>query len=168
MARKPKLSKEEEEILPRLYTKWTEEQMIVFLKEAIERHSPRTKKSTRCDWRDYEIGIRRWYILGLFNRGMSKIKTQQYLQSVLGISYDTAQKYTVDALRYLTEDGEEKIEDYRNSTRERLMGIIESCISRNDYKSALTAQEQLNKINGLYTQQVEVKADTTMKFNFGE
>lgn len=153
---------------PRLYTEWDDETIINFLKEVVVSHHPRTCKNTKSKWTDEEVTIRRWFILELFRRGMSKIKINHFLQTALNISYDTAKKYINDVLKYLTETNEETIENMRNTARERLEGIIQSCVERGRMKEAISALDQLNKINGLYVQNVEVKADTTMTFNFGE
>lgn len=153
---------------PRLYTEWDDNTIINFLKDTAVRHNPRTVKNSKPKWTEEEKTIRRWFILDLFRRGQSKIKINHLLQTSLEISYSTANKYIKDALEYLTESNEETIENMRNTARERLEGIIQTCVETHRMKEAISALDQLNKINGLYVQNVEVKADTTMTFNFGE
>lgn len=153
---------------PRLYTEWDDETIIKFLKAAVIKGSPRTPNNSKTKWGGEELTVRRWFILELFKRGMSKVKINHYLQDKLEIAYCTARRYIVDALNYLTEDSEDTIEYYRAIARERLEGIIEHCISTDNMKGALGASEQLNKINGLYIERKEIKGDATIAFEFGE
>ena len=153
---------------PRLYTEWDEETIIMFLKGVVIKSNPRTPKNTKTKWSDDELAVRRWYILDLFKRGMSKVKVNHYLQDKLEISYCTSRRYIDDAMNYLTEDSEDTIEHYRAIARERLENMIERCIATNNMKSALGASEQLNKINGLYIERKEIKGDASIAFEFGE
>lgn len=153
---------------PRLYTEWDDETIITFLKGVVEKSNPKTAKNTKLKWSDDEKTIRRWFVLDLFRRGMSKVKVNHYLQDKLEIAYCTARRYIEDAMDYLTEDSEDTIEHYRAVARNRLEGIIEHCIATDNMKSALGASEQLNKINGLYVERKEIKGDATIAFEFGE
>lgn len=153
---------------PRLYTEWDDETIITFLKGVVEKSNPRTAKNTKLKWNDNELTVRRWFVLDLFKRGMSKVKVNHYLQDRVGVAYCTAHRYIEDALNYLTEDSEDTVEHYRAIARERLENMIEQCIATNNMKSALGASEQLNKINGLYVERKEIKGDATIAFEFGE
>lgn len=153
----------------KLYSEWDEETICRFLKNTAEKNQPSKKGvSNKCKWTDEEKAIRRWYILGKFREGLSKLKIQQILMEKVGIAYCTAVRYVNDALEYLVEDDEEDIDRLRGIARQRLEGLMESCLESGNVKGALGASEQLNKINGLYTERHEVKADTTISFEFGQ
>ena len=81
---------------------------------------------------------------------------------------DTIYRWINIAYDALTADMDESIEQTRAITKERLEKILQDALETNNYNIALKTSEQLNKINGFYQEKVEVKADTTISFEFNE
>lgn len=108
------------------------------------------------------------YIHELMKRGYSKNEMVHYIREKTNFKLDTIYRWINIAYDALTADMDESIEQTRAITKERLEKILQDALETNNYNIALKTTEQLNKINGLYQEKVEVKADTTISFEFNE
>lgn len=108
------------------------------------------------------------YIHELMKRGLSKLEIKNYIEDKTKFRADTIYRWINIAYDALTADMDESIEQTRAITKERLEKILQDALENNNYNIALKTTEQLNKINGLYENKLEVKADTTISFDFNE
>lgn len=120
-------------------------------------------------WDDYAIDVRRYVIMSLINRGKSYTETRLEIMQRWDIARTTAENYIKDALGAVGEINEMLRLQWRDVQLERLQKIIDDALAHGDRKSALAANEQINKITGQYVTKVEadVKEDSTVKFDFG-
>lgn len=152
---------------PKIFTEWDEETIINFIKDALFRQRKKLSKNGNNGYTEQEHQVRRDYICALFTKGMTKKKVRGYLRETFGIADSTAFDWIEDAIDYLTEDKEEVREYHLNVARERLTDIYNKAIENNEKKVAIQAQQELNKINGLHVDNINLKTDATLKFNFG-
>lgn len=120
-------------------------------------------------WDETSILIRRSVIWDLLGQGLARVRIQEEIMARWGISYKTAWTYINDAYDALRQNDEEMREYTRGVMLHRLESLAEDALANRDRKSALSAYEQINKINGLYTTKVEadVKGDIDISFDFG-
>ena len=161
------MAKETIEKVPKMYSYWSEEDIIKFIKDAKERVNGKGKKHSNIGYTATEEQVRREYILSLFTKGMTKIKVRGYLREVFGIANSTAYDWVDDAIYYMTSDKEEMKEYYLNVARERLTDIYDKAMANNEKKVAIQAQTELNKINGLHVEKVEINKEPVLTFKFG-
>lgn len=126
------------------------------------------KNKKRERWNENELLYRRQVIYEWIRRGYSRVRIQQELMSRWGCVKRSAQRYVTDALNALEEDNREFVEKTREIQRERIEGIIQKAMESNNYDAALRGLEQINKLDGLYSEKIaaEIKAEG-FKFNFG-
>lgn len=117
-------------------------------------------------WTEYALNIRRQVILDLLGQGLSHTRITQELMARWGVCISTAWNYYNDAIAFLTEDTEIVKANAREIMIQRLEALAEDALAHNDRKSALTAYEQLNKLNSLYTTKVEADVKTDITFDF--
>lgn len=118
-------------------------------------------------WDDELLEIRNMVIYDYIRQGLSYRRTTEEIANRWNVTIQSAQKYYKEAMNALVVDNEDIIDEARKTAIERLTGIIEACYDRGLYDQALKAQDQLNKINALYTEKKEVEV-TGLKFDFGE
>lgn len=129
----------------------------------------RTLLSTtkRCiNWDELNLYLRRKLIFIMMRRGLSKMRMAEELMKDFGCTERTAYAYIKDAFNALNKTEDEVKEDVRQTTIERLQAIIEDCLANGRRKDALAAYDQLNKINGLYSEKREIKVND-IRFEFG-
>lgn len=128
----------------------------------------KTKSHKERIYKENEKQIVIRYIHELMKRGFSKNEMVHYIREKTNFKLDTIYRWINIAYDALTADMDESIEQTRAITKERLEKILQDALETNNYNIALKTTEQLNKINGLYENKVEVKADTTISFDFNE
>lgn len=106
------------------------------------------------------------YIHELMRRGFSKKNIIHHLMDKVEMSYESANNFSKDAMKYLVADADDTLDETREIARERLTDIYKKAVEQNQPKIALTALNELNKINGLHENKVEVKTDATITFEF--
>lgn len=107
------------------------------------------------------------YIHELMRRGFTRKNIiHRLMDKVDKMSYESANKFTKDAMKYLVADADDTLDETREIARERLTDIYKKAVENNQPKIALTALNELNKINGLHENKVEVKTDATITFEF--
>lgn len=116
-----------------------------------------------------ETQRRKMEILEKVRKGKSKNKIIQETKDAYDLSDRQAGKLLRDALKDLQEaTAEIDINDIKAEYIERIEQLFETAVSKNDMKSALKAQDMLNKMNQLYVEKQEVTVtNDVIKFNFG-
>lgn len=117
-------------------------------------------------WDGEILELRNYVIYQYIRQGLSRERIFEELKDRWGISRKSFDKYYKEALESLVVENKDIIDDARKKAIEKLQGIIERCYESNDFKNALKAQDQLNKINALYTDKKEVEV-TGLRFDFG-
>lgn len=133
-----------------------------------QKGTDKTKSHKERIYKENEKQIVIRYIHELMKRGLSKHEIKNHIADKTKFTADTIYRWINIAYDALTADMDESIEQTRAITKERLEKILQDALETNNYNIALKTTEQLNKINGLYEQKVEVKADTTISFEFNE
>lgn len=120
-------------------------------------------------WTDYAINIRRQVILDLLGQGLSYPRIEQELMARWECGHTSVCTYYKDAVNYLSEGSEEYKEHIKEIMVHKLESLAEDALAHNDRKSALSAYEQINKLNNLYVNKVEadVKDNVVIRFDFG-
>lgn len=152
-----------EEIVP-LFKNYSMEDIEKILQSL---YKARKHQRSKDFWINDKLELRRLYIQKCINDGMSKPMVHQRLKELLGIETKCAYIYIKDAMDNLVENNEEVKKYYRDIQISRTEQLLNMSIARGDLKNALTANEQLNKINGIYNEKVETEVKHIYKFNFG-
>jgi hypothetical protein len=175
MAKKSQVAKKEDVKKP-VYELTPIEEIVPLFKtysmEDIEKilqslYKSRLYQRSKDFWVGHKLELRRLYIQKCINDGMSKPMVHQRLKELLGIETQCAYRYIKDAMDNLVENNEEVKKYYRDIQISRTEQLLNMSIARGDLKNALTANEQLNKINGIYNEKVETEVKHIYKFNFG-
>lgn len=125
-------------------------------------------KNTRNQaWNDELLDARNYLVYEMIVNGLSRAMCVKEIKSRFGVGTPTAEKYYTEALNSLIVDNGEIVDEARKVAIERLQDIYQDCKRRHIYGMALSAQDQLNKINGLYTDKKQIEV-TGIKFDFGE
>lgn len=117
-------------------------------------------------WTDELLELRNIYVISLIRDGLSRARCNQEVSETFGVTKRTADNYYRQALEYLAVENDAIKGAARKIAIERLNAIIEQAKKRGSTHSALQALDQLNKINGLYSEKKEVEI-TGIKFDFG-
>lgn len=115
-----------------------------------------------------ETQRRKLEILEKVRKGKSKNKILEWLKEAYDLSDRQAGKLLRDALKDLQEAVSDiDISDIKAEYIERIEQLYETSIEKNDIKSALKAQDMLNKMNQLYVEKQEVTVtNDVIKFKF--
>ena len=117
-----------------------------------------------------ETQRRKAEILEKVRKGKSKNKILEWLKEAYDLSDRQAGKLLRDALKDLQEAVSDiDISDIKAEYIERIEQIYETAIEKNDIKSALKAQDMLNKMNQLYIEKQEIDVSLkNLEFKFGD
>lgn len=124
------------------------------------------KNTGNQTWDGEILELRNFVIYQYIRQGLSRERIFEELKERWGISRQSFSRYYKEALESLVVENKDIVDDARKKAIEKLQGIIERCYASNDFKNALKAQDQLNKINALYTDKKEVEV-TGLRFDFG-
>lgn len=142
------------------------EEIRIALQNHIDSSPARKGDNTRFKWDEELLDLRNLYLWALIREGYSRVRCNQVVSEVFNISKVSADKYYKSALEALTVENDGIRGAARKVAIERLNGIVEEEKRRGNNYRALQALDQLNKINGLYSEKREVEI-TGMKFDFG-
>lgn len=117
-----------------------------------------------------ETQRRKVEILEKVRKGKSKNKILEWLKEAYDLSDRQAGKLLRDALKDLQEAVSDiDIGDIKAEYIERIEQLYETAIEKNDIKSALKAQDMLNKMNQLYIEKQEIDVSLkNLEFKFGD
>lgn len=113
--------------------------------------------------------LRRQVIMQLLKRGMPRTEIVSFLMQKFSASEKSSYDYLNDVFNYIKTTDEQLKEDIRLSQLEKLQSVVQDCLARGKHKEALSAYDQINKINGLYTETKNLNVnDITFKFGGDE
>lgn len=120
----------------------------------------------REPWTEAELMMRNQVIVDLLGQGLSRRRIVEEIMSRWGIKQSMAYQWIKEAMELLMEGNEEFLEFNRDKQIERLENIITEAMEAHEYKAAVMATAELNKLLGLTTnQKVTIEnADRTFKF----
>ena len=120
----------------------------------------------REPWTEAETMMRNQVIIDLLSQGLSRRRIVEEIMSRWGINQATAYRWIKEAMGILVEGNEEFLEYNRDKQIERLENIITEAMEAHEYKAAVMATAELNKLLGLtINQKVTIEnADRTFKF----
>lgn len=118
-------------------------------------------------WTEPEIMMRNQVIIDLIGQGLSRRRIIEEITSRWGVKESTAQTYIKDAYDTLMKGNEEFLEYNRDKQVERLETIITEALEAHEYKAAVMATAELNKLLGLTTNQKITLENTDRVFRFG-
>ena len=120
-------------------------------------------------WKEDELELRHMVILDYIRQGLSRKRTVEEICNRWGIVPKVGYDYYAKALKYLSEINKaDDLEDIKNRQIERLEGVVESALDRNNYQDATRALDIINKLNGLYTEKANITVDGEIKFEFDQ
>ena len=148
----------------------TQEQIDKLIMDEHHRLSWKTcknKAQKNNSWDDDIVALRRRTIMEMLGKGMTKMSISKDLGKRWDISESTAYNYIKDTFKYIAENYKEDYDKLKDILMHKLESLAEEATEARDRKSALRAYEQISKLAGLYTEKVEVQADTNIRFDFG-
>lgn len=122
--------------------------------------------ASKNGWSGIWLYIRRQMMLTMLKKGWSRTDIIKYVIENVGVKERCAYNYLNDAFDYIKTNDEQLKEDARLTTIEKLQSLIKDCLERGKHKEAISAYDQLNKINGLYTENKNINI-RDIKFQFG-
>jgi len=127
----------------------------------------RVKTAKKEPWTEAELTMRNQVIIDLIGQGLSRRRIQEEIMSRWSISSTTAKTYIKEAYDTLLHNNEEFLEYQRDQQIERLENIITEAMEAHEYKAAVMATAELNKLLGLTTQQKVTIENVDRTFKFG-
>lgn len=127
----------------------------------------RVKTVKKEPWTEAELTMRNQVIIDLIGQGLSRRRIQEEIMSRWSISSTTAKVYIKEAYDTLLHNNEEFLEYQRDQQIERLENIITEAMEAHEYKAAVMATAELNKLLGLTTQQKVTIENVDRTFKFG-
>lgn len=91
--------------------------------------------------------------------GYSKNSINKYLTSELGFTYDNANAFTAKVWKMMINKGVDRKDGMGNKNLARLEHIYKRALDVGDFKNALSAIDQMNKLCQLYKEKVEITTD---------
>lgn len=128
----------------------------------------KAKIAGKCHpWTEPEIMMRNQVIIDLIAQGLSRRRIQEEIMSRWGVKTTAAKVYIKEAYDALFRSNEEVLEYNRDKQIERLENIITEAMEAHEYKAAVMATAELNKLLGLTTNQKITLENTDRVFKFG-
>ena len=118
-------------------------------------------------WTEPEIMMRNQVIIDLIGQGLSRRRIQEEIMSRWGIKLTSANLYIREAYEALMRGNEEFITFHRDQQVERLETIITEALEAHEYKAAVMATAELNKLLGLTINQKVTLENVDRVFKFG-
>ena len=127
----------------------------------------RVSVAKKDPWTETEIMMRNQVIIDLIAQGLSRRRIQEEIMSRWGVKTTAAKTYIKDAYDTLLRSNEEFLEYNREKQIERLENIITEALEAHEYKAAVMATAELNKLLGLTIQQKVTLENVDRVFKFG-
>lgn len=100
---------------------------------------------------------------------MSRKRIVEEIRKKLNISERQAYRVSADTFAQLVKECPTDKEEVRETYLERLEYIIETAMAKGDYKTALKAQDIVNKLNMMYVEKQEIDLSIkNLEFKFGD
>lgn len=119
-------------------------------------------------WTEVEVMMRNQVIIDLIAQGLSRRRIQEEIMSRWGIKTTCANNYIREAYDAMLKSNEEFLEYNRDKQVERLENIITEAMEAHEYKAAVMATAELNKLLGLTVNQKVTLENVDRVFKFGE
>lgn len=148
----------------------TQEQIDDIIMKEHHRLSPKTcknKAQKNNSWDEDVVVLRRRTIMEMIGKGMTRMSISKELEKRWDISNTTAYNYIRDTFKYIAENYKEDYDKLKDILMHKLESLAEEATEARDRKSALRAYEQISRLAGLYSDKLEVQAQTEIKFDFG-
>lgn len=148
----------------------TQEQIDDIIMKEHHRLSPKTcknKAQKNNSWDEDVVVLRRRTIMEMIGKGMTRMSIAKELEKRWDISNTTAYNYIRDTFKYIAENYKEDYDKLKDILMHKLESLAEEATEARDRKSALRAYEQISRLAGLYSDKLEVQAQTEIKFDFG-
>ena len=91
--------------------------------------------------------------------GYKKNTIAKLLCQELEMKYDQAQFLATKAWKDVMKTGKDRTDGMKERNIQRLEYLYARCVDQNDFKNALSALDQLNKLTQLYKEKVEITTD---------
>ena len=118
-------------------------------------------------WTEAEIIMRNQVIIDLIGQGLSRRRIQEEIMNRWGIKLSCANNYIKEAYDTLMRSNEEFLSYHRDQQVERLENIITEAMEHGEYKAAVMATAELNKLLGLTINQKVTLENVDRVFKFG-
>ena len=118
-------------------------------------------------WTETELMMRNQVIIDLIAQGLSRRRIQEEIMSRWGVKGSAARDYIKQAYDTLMQSNEEYIEYNRDKQVERLENIIAEAMEAHEYKAAVMATAELNKLLGLTINTKVTVENADRVFRFG-
>ena len=118
-------------------------------------------------WTEPELMMRNQVIIDLISQGLSRRRIQEEIMSRWGVKEVAAKTYIKAAYDLLFHDNEEFVQYNREKQVERLENIITEALTAHEYKAAVMATAELNKLLGLTINQKVTLENVDRVFKFG-
>ncbi len=116
-------------------------------------------------WTDVVVAIRRQALVDLYAQGYTRREIILEIMDKWGCSELQGYKWMKDALEWLQE-GNEEFRDYnRDKQIEKLEKIAKEAKDAGDFRAAVQATSEVNKLLGLAEQKVNVSVERVFKFD---
>lgn len=149
----------------------TDQEIDEFIKGEIKRHTVSKEKaqsSKARGWFKEPLLLRRQAVMKMLSKGYTKASCVAEIMNRWEVCEQSARNYIKDAMDYIAQNYAEDTERLKDILMFKLESLAENASQANDRKNALKAYDQISKLAGLYTEKVEVQAETEIRFNFGE
>ena len=109
------------------------------------------------------------YIAGLFRKGWSKLMITEHLSELWGIKKQASANWIKQTYNYINANDESFVRHLRRIQLERLELMLCKAMEKEDWKTANTIADTINKTFSLYEikQKIEI-TDNVIRFKFGE
>lgn len=109
------------------------------------------------------------YIAGLLRKGWSKLSITEHIANEYGIKKQAAANWLKKTYNYINSGDESFIKNLRRIQLERLELMLQKAMEREDWKTANTIADTINKTFSLYEikQKIEI-TDNVIRFKFAD
>lgn len=129
----------------------------------------KNKKKKMAQYTKEEKENKCQYIAGLFRKGWSKLMITEHLSELWGIKKQASAHWIKLTYKYINSNDESFVRHLRRIQLERLELMLCKAMEKEDWKTANTIADTINKTFSLYEikQKIEI-TDNVIKFKFGE
>lgn len=105
----------------------------------------------------------------MYRKGMSRKRIVEEISETRNLSERQAYRVSAEVFAQLVKDCPTDKDEVRETYLERLEYIIETAMAKGDYKTALKAQDIVNRLNMMYVEKQEIDLSIkNLEFKFGD
>ncbi|MBQ3414531.1 MAG: hypothetical protein IJH39_04120 [Clostridia bacterium] len=125
------------------------------------------KGGLKKTWDENILIVRHSVIIDYIRKGLSRKRCVEEMIKRWDITFQSAYSWYNQAVKYLGEiNAGEDLGAVKQKQIERLEKLAETAMERNNLNGVARALDQINKINGLYTENTNVNVDGEIRFEF--